>query len=74
MQSCLHGGHVRIASFRSVATHLLPKAIAQFHNQFPEVAVTIIERFAYLEIEQSLREGRADIGITYLSTSDEFEA
>ncbi|QSJ19289.1 LysR family transcriptional regulator [Nostoc sp. UHCC 0702] len=70
----LHGGHVRIAAFRSVATHLLPKAIAKFHDQFPEVAVTIIERPAYVDVEQSLREGRADIGITYLPTSDEFEA
>ncbi|RCJ39227.1 transcriptional regulator [Nostoc minutum NIES-26] len=70
----LHGGHVRIAAFRSVATHLLPKAIAKFHDKFPEVAVTIIERPAYLDVEQSLREGRADIGITYLPTSNEFEA
>lgn len=69
----LHGGHVRIAAFRSVATHLLPKAIAQFHNQFPEIAVTIIESSAYIGVEQCLREGRADIGITYLPTSDEFE-
>ncbi|TBR57515.1 LysR family transcriptional regulator [Mastigocladus laminosus UU774] len=69
----LHGGHVRIASFRSVATHLLPQAIAKFHHQFPEIAVTIIERLAYLDVEQCLREGRADIGITYLPTGEEFE-
>jgi DNA-binding transcriptional LysR family regulator len=70
----LHGGHVRIASFRSVATHLLPKAIAKFHEQFPEVAVTIIERPNYVDIEDCLRSGRADIGTTYLPTSSEFEA
>ncbi|MBF2005198.1 LysR family transcriptional regulator [Chlorogloeopsis fritschii PCC 9212] len=70
----LHGGFVRIASFRSVATHLLPTAIAKFNHQFPEIAVTIIERLSYIDVEQSLREGRADIGITYLPTSDEFEA
>nr|WP_231510460.1 LysR family transcriptional regulator [Fischerella sp. PCC 9605] len=69
----LHGGHVRIASFRSVATHLLPQAIAKFHHQFPEIAVTLIERVDYLDIENCLREGRADIGVTYLPTSDEFE-
>ncbi|BCL38804.1 LysR family transcriptional regulator [Nostoc sp. MS1] len=68
----LHGGHVRVAAFRSVATHLLPKAIAQFHDQFPEVAVTIIESLSYVEVENCLREGRADIGITYLPSSDEF--
>ncbi len=70
----LHGGHVRIAAFRSVATHLLPKAIAQFHNQFPEIAVTIIESADYIHAEQCLRDGRADIGITYVPTSDEFAA
>ncbi|NJN12629.1 MAG: LysR family transcriptional regulator [Richelia sp. RM1_1_1] len=70
----LRGGHVRIACFRSVATHLLPKAISQFHEQFPQVSVTIVERPHYLDIENCLREGLADIGITYLPTKDEFEA
>jgi DNA-binding transcriptional LysR family regulator len=69
----LRGGHVRIAAFRSVATDLLPKAIAQFHDQFPDVCVTIIECFSYLEAEKCLRDGRADLGITYLPTSDEFK-
>jgi len=70
----LRGGQVRIASFRSVATYLLPKAIVKFQKQFPEVIVRPIERSSYVEIEQCLREGKADIGITYLPTSDEFEA
>jgi len=70
----LRGGHVRIASFRSVATHLLPKAISEFHQQFPEVNVTIVERPHYLDIENCLREGLADIGTTYLPTKGEFEA
>ncbi len=70
----LRGGNVRIACFRSVATHLLPKAISQFHQQFPEVGVTIVERPHYVDIENCLREGRADIGTTYIPTSDEFEA
>lgn len=69
----LHGGHVRIACFRSVATHLLPKAIVKFHEQFPEVAITIIECYTFVNVEQCLREGRADIGITCLPTGDEFE-
>jgi len=61
LQKGLNGGQVRIASFRSVATHLLPKAIAKFQERYPEVTVTIIERPGYLEVEQCLREGRADI-------------
>lgn len=74
LQKGLHGGQVRIASFRSVATHLLPKVIAKFRERHLEVSVTIIERPDYLDIEQCLREGRADIGMTYLPTSNEFEA
>lgn len=69
----LHGGHVRIAAFRSVATHLLPKAISLFHSSFPDVAVTVIECHAFLDVEDALREARVDIGITCLPTSDEFE-
>ena len=74
LQRGLQGGRVRVASFRSVATHLLPKVIAQFRDRHPDVIITIIERPDYLDIEQCLREGRADIGITYLPTSSEFEA
>ncbi len=74
VQRGLQGGRVRVASFRSVATHLLPKVIGQFRDRHPDVMVTIIERPDYLDIEQCLREGRADIGITYLPTSSEFEA
>lgn len=48
--------------------------IANFRERHPEVSVTIIERPDYLNIEQCLREGRADIGITYPATSNEFEA
>ena len=73
LQKGLDGGQVRVASFRSVATHLLPVVIAQFRDRFPNIGITIIERPDYLDIEQTLREGRADIGITYLPTSPEFE-
>lgn len=70
----LSGGKVRIAAFRSVATHVLPTVIAQFRRQFPDVEVTIVECPEYVEAEQLLREGRADIGFTYLPTGEEFEA
>lgn len=73
-QKGLQGGQVRIASFRSVATHILPQAIAKFRSRYPGVSVTLIERLSYQDVEQCLREGRADIGMTYLPTSNEFEA
>lgn len=70
----LKGGEVRIAAFRSVATHVLPGVIARFRQQFPDVNVAIVECPEYMESEQFLREGRADIGFTYLPTSEEFES
>lgn len=69
----LQGGSVRIACFRSVATHVLPAMIAQFRSRFPKIALTITEHPSVLFVEQALREGRADIGFTHLPTSDEFE-
>jgi DNA-binding transcriptional LysR family regulator len=73
LEKGLQGGKVRIASFRSVSTHVLPAAIAQFRQKFPKIAVTLTEHFDFLEVEQAVREGHADIGFTYLPTSDEFE-
>ena len=69
----LQGGQVRIATFRSVATHILPGVIARFVGNFPRIAVTITELADYVGVEQALREGRADIGFTYLPTTNEFE-
>lgn len=69
----LQGGQVRVASFRSAATHILPAAIAHFHAKFPDIAVAIIEHSDFTGVEQALRDGRADIGFTYLPSSDEFE-
>lgn len=69
----LQGGSVRIASFRSVATHILPAVIARFCKHFPEVTVTITEHSDSLGVEQALREGRSDIGFTVLPTISEFE-
>lgn len=69
----LQGGRVRIASFRSVATHVLPKAIAQFQQLFPEIAVSVTDYDDYSGVEQALREGQADVGFALLPTSSDFE-
>ncbi|MGB3135710.1 MAG: LysR family transcriptional regulator, partial [Nodosilinea sp.] len=69
----LQTGEVRIAAFRSVATHLLPEVIHQFRQQHPGVAVAIDEKTHPDMIESDLRQGRADMGFTYLPTGDEFE-
>lgn len=69
----LQGGEVRVASFRSVATHILPGVIAQFRQQFPGIIVTIHELQGGEQLEQALRDGRVDISITLLPTKFEFE-
>ncbi|MCG8364746.1 MAG: LysR family transcriptional regulator [Pseudanabaenales cyanobacterium] len=70
----LQSGQVRVAGFRSVATHILPIVIEQFCNKYPGISVTINEFQRYSQVEEELRQGRADFGFTYLPTSKEFEA
>ncbi|NEP18084.1 MAG: LysR family transcriptional regulator [Leptolyngbya sp. SIO4C1] len=70
----LQAGQVRVAGFRSVATHLLPAVIEQFRKQYPGISVSITEYIHYHLVEEALRQGRADIGFTFLPTADEFDA
>ncbi|MGG6296880.1 LysR family transcriptional regulator [Leptolyngbya sp. AN02str] len=70
----LHGGQVRIASFRSVAAHVLPFVIAEFHQQFPEIAVSLIEHDDCPDVEQALQNGEAEIGFTLLPTERHFDS
>lgn len=70
----LQGGAVRIASFRSVATHVLPSVIAAFRERFPAIGIALNEFSGCVAVEQDLRDGRADIGITLLPTPDEFRS
>ncbi|HSM80414.1 MAG TPA: LysR substrate-binding domain-containing protein [Nodosilinea sp.] len=69
----LQTGEVRIAAFRSVATHILPEVIHQFRQQYPGVAIAIDEKFHYEMVEDDLRQGRADVGFTYLPSRPEFD-
>jgi DNA-binding transcriptional LysR family regulator len=55
----LQTGEVRIAAFRSVATHILPEVIRQFRQQCPGVAVAIDEKFHYEMVEKDLRHGHS---------------
>ena len=69
----LYGGQVRISSFRSAATHILPGIIAQFCRRYPAISISIAEYDDRPDVERDLCKGRAEIGITYLPTSNEFE-
>lgn len=73
LEKGLQGGQVRIVSFRSVATHILPRIIAKFRDRFPKIAVSITEVYYTQAVEEALRSGKADIGFVSLPISDEFE-
>jgi DNA-binding transcriptional LysR family regulator len=67
-------GTVRIAGFRSVATHILPEVIQQFRKDYPGIQVRIEEYHQSRQVEREVRQGNADIGFTYLPTTSEFTA
>ena len=71
LEKGLYNSRLRIASFRSAATHLLPAKIAQFQKSFPRVEV-ILSELDPAGVEQALREGQSDIGLLPLPRSDEF--
>lgn len=73
LEKGLQGGQVRIVTFRSVATHILPSIIAQFRDRFPKIAVSIAEVYYTQAVEEALRSGKADIGFVSLPISEEFE-
>lgn len=66
----LQSGSIRIASFRSAATHLLPPLIARFRQRFPGVEVSLVEAEP-AGVEVLLREGRADLGLMPLPREGE---
>jgi len=70
----LQQGRVRIAGFRSVATHILPEVIQQFRSAHPNLQVRIEEYHQARQVEQEVRQGRADIGFSYLPTPRDFDA
>ncbi|PSB67320.1 LysR family transcriptional regulator, partial [filamentous cyanobacterium CCP1] len=74
LANSLKGGNIRIASFRSITTHVLSSVIAQFRQQFPEVSISILEKTDNRAIEDDLRKGRADVALIDSSLNDEFEA
>ena len=73
LEKGLQGGQVRIVTFRSVATHILPGIIAKFRDRFPKIGVSITEVYYTQAVEEALRSGKADIGFVSLPISDEFE-
>jgi DNA-binding transcriptional LysR family regulator len=69
----LDGGHLRISTFRSSGTHILPEVLAEYCQRYPAIAIDIREYDDRAEVEDDLRKGRSEIGITYLPVAAEFK-
>ncbi|MDB9527325.1 LysR family transcriptional regulator [Oscillatoria sp. CS-180] len=70
----LKGGTVRIATFRSIATHVLPEAIARLHQLYPTIQISLIELDELYQLRQALNQGQVDICVAEMLNGDEFEA
>jgi len=65
-----HVGRVRIASVRSVATHLLPYAAEVLAEKHPRLSIEIFDGCeGYEDVPALVETGRADIGITCSSSA-----
>ncbi|MEO0852307.1 MAG: LysR family transcriptional regulator [Cyanobacteria bacterium J06648_11] len=69
----LSSGKVRVISFRSASTHLLPPVLAAFQQHHPHIEIDLTESSSYVEVARILREGEADIGISIEAMSEEFQ-
>ncbi|PNY80593.1 LysR family transcriptional regulator [Deinococcus koreensis] len=56
-------GALRIASFRSTATHLLPPVLAAFRREHPGVSVRLLDGEANGGGEELLRRGQVDLAL-----------
>jgi len=73
LSNSLKGGDLRIASFRSLTTHILSNVLAQFRQRFPDVAICISDNTNNDIVAEDLRKGRADVGFTDSRPGHEFE-
>lgn len=65
-------GHVRIASYRSVATQLLPPALEALAQAYPGIRIDVDDSFEEREgVAQAVRDGGAEIGIAQLPVADD---
>lgn len=69
----LEGGQIRINSFRSMSTQVLPEILAEFQRRFPDIRVELRENTDSQAIANDLRKGRSDVGFIDKALDDEFE-
>jgi DNA-binding transcriptional LysR family regulator len=68
----LHQGLIRIASFRSAATHILPPRIAYFRQRYPQVEISLVEADPQ-RVEALLKSSQVDLGLVSLPRSADLE-
>ncbi|NEP19250.1 MAG: LysR family transcriptional regulator [Leptolyngbya sp. SIO4C1] len=69
----IEGGLVRIVAFRSMASNVLPLAIAKLHETYPSINVTITELDEFQQLQQALLEGKADLSVAELLPDEAFD-
>ncbi|WOD37830.1 LysR family transcriptional regulator [Nodosilinea sp. E11] len=70
----VQGGSLRIASFRSVATHVLPGAIARLHRRYPTIAISVHEMDELHQLKQALVKGEVDLCVAETIAGDDVES
>ncbi|WP_035986153.1 LysR family transcriptional regulator [Leptolyngbya sp. KIOST-1] len=70
----VQGGTLRIASFRSVATHVLPGAIARLHRRYPAIAISVHEMDELHQLKQALVKGEVDLCVAETIDGDDVES
>ncbi|MEA5450498.1 LysR family transcriptional regulator [Leptolyngbya sp. CCNP1308] len=70
----VQGGSLRIASFRSVATHVLPGAIARLHRRYPTITISVHEMDEVHQLKQALAKGEVDLCVAETIDSDDVES
>lgn len=69
----LQGGTLRLASFRSVSTHVLPEVIARLRGRYPHINVKLMEVDEPRQLKRALQQGEADLCVAEILSGDEFE-
>lgn len=68
----LTSGSLSVGTFSSVAVSWLPRILAAFHQEYPEVEVCI-RNGTYAEVEQDLKEHRVECAFMSTALRSEFE-
>jgi DNA-binding transcriptional LysR family regulator len=68
-------GELRVGTYQSVATRVLPPLVARFRSAWPRIEVTLFESGSHDEIDDMVERGTLDLAFTHppVSREDVFE-